>query len=62
MTATMLSIISLLLPLVVDYWQERRKDPYAKKQSFRTSVVAGDAGAVTARIDKLRATFRRRNV
>jgi len=60
-TATILSIISLLLPLVIDYWQERRKDPYAKKQSFRASVVDGDADAVTARVDKLREAIARRN-
>ena len=61
MTATILSIISLLLPLVIDYWQERRSGPYAKKQTFRQSVVNGTANAVTARVDRLREAIARRN-
>jgi len=60
--ATVLSIISLLLPLVIDYWQERRSDPYAKKQTFRKAVIDGDVDAINTRIDRLRVVANRSGI
>lgn len=52
MASTILSIIALFVPLIIDWLEER--DPYEEKQELRRAILNGDTLFIGLELDKLR--------
>lgn len=57
MTASILTILAALVPLLVD-WLERYKS-YDNKQKIRQAAASGDAYSLSVELDRLREKKRR---
>jgi hypothetical protein len=58
MVKSILSIVALLLPFVIDLLDGKK--PYAKKQKVREAINSGDTDSIGIELDKLREKYRRR--
>jgi len=50
MLQSILSIIAVLLPVAVDWWQGRDREA-KRAEELRLAIIGGDAAAVSAAID-----------